>query len=83
MKEAGIEKGSGEPNVQIVGDVSLEAVVGIAKMKFENMLSYEIKNAVKEVIGTCVSLGVTINGTKPKDLLKEIDTGMHDAVMNA
>ena len=83
MKEAGIEKGSGEPNVQIVGDVSLEAIVGIAKMKFEKMLSYDIKNAVKEVVGTCVSLGVTINGTKPKDLLKEIDAGMHDAVMNA
>ena len=83
MKEAGIEKGSGEPNVQIVGDVSLEAIVGIAKMKFEKMLSYDIKNAVKEVVGTCVSLGVTINGTKPKDLLKEIDACMHDAVMNA
>jgi large subunit ribosomal protein L11 len=83
MKEAGIEKGSGEPNVQIVGDVSLEAVVGIAKMKFDNMLSYDIKSAVKEVVGTCVSLGVTVNGSKPKDFLKEIDAGTHDAVFNA
>jgi len=47
------------------------------------MLSYDIKNAAKEVVGTCVSLGVTINGAKPKDFLKEIDAGMHDAVLNA
>lgn len=83
MKEAGIEKGSGEPNVQVVGDVSLDAIVGIAKMKFDSMLSYDTKSAVKEVVGTCVSLGVTVNGTKPKDFLKEIDAGTHDAVINA
>ncbi|MCL2459916.1 MAG: 50S ribosomal protein L11 [Euryarchaeota archaeon] len=83
MKEAGIEKGSGEPSTQFVGDVSLDAIVGIAKMKFDSMLSYDMKNAVKEVVGTCVSLGVTVNGTKPKDLFKEIDAGTHDAVINA
>lgn len=83
MKEAGIEKGSGEPSTQFVGDVSLDAIVGIAKMKFDSMLSYDMKNAVKEVVGTCVSLGVTVNGTKPKDFFKEIDSGTHDAVINA
>jgi len=81
MKEAGVEKGSGEPNTIIVGDISLEAVVTIAKMKLESMLSYDLKNAAKEVVGTCVSLGITVSGKKPKDLIKEIDTGAHDSVL--
>jgi Ribosomal protein L11 len=81
MKEAGVEKGSGEPNTNIVGDMPLESAVTIAKMKLDDMLSYDLKNAVKEVIGTCVSLGITVSGKKPKDMLKEIDSGAHDAVL--
>jgi large subunit ribosomal protein L11 len=81
MKEAGVEKGSGEPNTVTVGDIPLEAVVTIAKMKLESMLSYDLKNAAKEVVGTCVSLGITVSGKKPKDFIKEINSGVHDAVL--
>lgn len=81
IKEAGVEKGSGEPNTNIVGDVPLEAAVTIAKMKLENMLSYDLKSAVKEVVGTCTTLGITVSGKKPKDMLKEIESGTHDAVL--
>lgn len=81
LKEAGVEKGSGEPNTNIVGDVPLEAAVTIAKMKLENMLSHDLKSAVKEVVGTCTTLGITVSGKKPKDMLKEIESGTHDAVL--
>jgi len=82
MKEAGVEKGSGEPNTIIVGDMPLKSAVTIAQMKLDDMLSYDLKNAVKEVIGTCVSLGITVSGKKPKEILKEIDSGIHDAAFN-
>ncbi len=81
MKEAGVEKGSGEPNTKIVGDLSLEAAITIAKMKHDDMLSYDLKSAVKEVVGTCVSIGVTVSGKKPKDMLKDIESGVHDAAL--
>ena len=42
------------------------------------MLSYNLKNAVKEVIGTCVSLGVTVEGKKPKDIFADINAGTYD-----
>jgi large subunit ribosomal protein L11 len=83
MKECGITKGSSEPNVQVVGDLPLEAAVGIARMKFDDMLSYDIRTAVKEVVGTCVSLGVTVNGIKPKELFPRIDAGEFDSILNA
>ncbi|MCK4269756.1 MAG: 50S ribosomal protein L11 [Methanogenium sp.] len=79
MKECGLEKGSGEPNIQKVGDLPLEAAVRIARMKFDNMLSYEIKTAVKEVIGSCVSVGVTVDGKEPKEIFALIDAGEYDS----
>ena len=80
-KEAGIEKGSKEPNAIVAGDLPFEAAVRIAKMKLENMLAYELKTAVKEVIGTCVSVGVTVDGKRPKDVLTEISEGKYDSAL--
>lgn len=80
-KEVNIEKGSPEPNVKIVGDLPMEAAVRIAKMKGNDMLAYDLKHAVKEVVGTCVSLGVNVDGRRPKEILAAIDAGTYDAVL--
>jgi large subunit ribosomal protein L11 len=79
-KEVNIEKGSPEPNMQIVGDLPMEAAVRIARMKANDMLSYDLKNAVKEVVGTCLSVGVTVDGIRPKEVLAAIDAGTYDSV---
>jgi large subunit ribosomal protein L11 len=80
-KEAGIEKGSKEPNAIVAGNLPFEAAVRIAKMKMDGMLSYELKTALKEVIGTCVSIGVTVDGKKPKDVLVAISEGKYDSAI--
>jgi len=80
-KEAGIEKGSKEPNVIVAGNLPIEAAVRIAKMKIDGMLSYELKTAVKEVVGTCVSIGVTVDGKMPKEVLVAINEGKYDSVI--
>ena len=79
IKEAGVEKGSGTPNTEKVGNLPLDAVIRIAKMKMENMLSYNLKEAVKEVLGTCVSVGVTIEGKAPKEAIAAVNAGEWDA----
>ncbi|HJJ95127.1 MAG TPA: 50S ribosomal protein L11 [Methanocorpusculum sp.] len=79
MKEAGIEKGSGTPNTEKVGNLPLDAVIRIAKMKMEKMLSYNLKEAVKEVMGTCVSVGVTIEGKSAKEAIATVNAGEWDA----
>jgi len=78
-KEAGIEKGSKEPNAIVAGNLPFEAAVRIANMKLEGMLSYELKTAVREVVGTCVSMGVTVDGKKPKEVLQLIAEGKYDS----
>ncbi len=81
VSELKVEKGSGSPKEQKVGDLSIEQVVRIAKLKQAELLSMNIKAAVKEILGTCVSMGVTVQGKDPRDVQKEIDEGKHDTTL--
>ncbi len=71
LKEAGKEKGSGKAKTDIVGDVSLEAVRKIAEAKSGDMFGRSIEEKVNQVIGTCVSLGLTVDGQDHRALLQE------------
>ena len=51
-------------------------------MKRVELLAPTIKTAVKEILGTCVSMGVTVEGKDPKEVQKEIDEGKHAAVVD-
>ena len=70
-KELGIEKGTKDGSA--VGNLTLEQVIKIARMKRAQSLAKELKGVVKEVIGTCVSMGVTIEGKPAKEFIKEVD----------
>ena len=74
-KELGIGKGSNKAGSEVVGDLSMEQVINIAKMKAGEVLSYDLKNTVKEILGTCLSMGVTVEGKNPKEVQREIDEG--------
>ncbi|TRO46345.1 50S ribosomal protein L11 [Candidatus Bathyarchaeota archaeon] len=81
VSELGVTKGSGTPNTEKIGDISLNAVVKIAKVKAEDVLGNDLKAAVKEVLGTGVSMGVTVDGKDPREVQQEIDEGKHDALL--
>jgi len=70
LKEAGKEKGSGKPKTEVVGDVKLDAVKRIAEAKGEDLFGRTIEEKMNQVIGTCVSLGLTVDGEDPRSLLK-------------
>jgi len=81
VSELKIEKGSGSPKAQKVGNLSMEQIVSIAKKKSAELLSPNLKAAAKEVLGSCVSMGATVDGKDPRDVQKEIDEGKHDSIM--
>lgn len=78
LDELNIEKGSQDPGMDKVADVSIEQALKIARMKFDSLLSNDYKMATKEVIGTCVSMGLTVDGKDPKIVQKEISEGVYD-----
>ncbi|PSP94337.1 50S ribosomal protein L11 [Halobacteriales archaeon QS_4_62_28] len=79
--EAGFDTGSGEPHEEFVADLSVEQITQIAEQKQTDLLAYDVKNAAKEVVGTCVTLGVTIEGENPRDFKEKVDAGEYDDVL--
>jgi large subunit ribosomal protein L11 len=71
LKEAGKEKGSGKAKTETVGDVTLDAVRRIAEAKGEDLFGRSAEEKVNQVIGTCTSMGLTVDGQDPRELLKE------------
>jgi large subunit ribosomal protein L11 len=78
VKEAGVPKGSGKPNTELVGNVTFEKVLNIAKIKMGDSYAKSIKSAVKEVVGSCVSMGVKVENTDPRLFMKEVESGKWD-----
>lgn len=78
IKELGIEKGSGENKQTIAGNLTIEQAKKVAEMKKESMLGKTQKERVLEVAGTCVSMGITVNGKDPKQAQGEIKEGLWD-----
>ncbi len=81
VSELGVTKGSSVPNTEKIGNVSLEQIVRIAKVKSNNVLAKDLKGAVKEVLGTSVSMGVTVEGKDPREVQKDIDEGKYDELL--
>jgi len=80
VSELKIEKGSGTPNSAKVGNLSMEQVIRVAKIKRPELLAKTLKSAAKEVLGSCVSMGVTVENKDPREVQKEIDEGKHDEI---
>ena len=76
-KEAGIEKGSGNPVAEKVADLKMEQIIKIAKMKEDNLLGKDMVQKVKEIIGTCNSMGVLVEGKPAVQTIADINTGTH------
>ena len=83
VAELKIEKGSGTPNTVKVGNLSMEQMVRIAKIKRPELLAPTLKKATKEMLGTCVSLGVTVEGKDPREVQKDIDAGNYEQLFGS
>jgi len=79
LKEAGIQKGSATASTEWVADIGFDAIVKVAKTKLETSYATSLKSVVKSIIGTCVSLGVKIEGKTPKEITVEINDGKWDS----
>ncbi|OKY77585.1 MAG: Ribosomal protein L11 [Candidatus Methanohalarchaeum thermophilum] len=71
--KAGIEKGSGEPKTEFVGELSLNQIKSIADMKESDLLGKNQNQRMKEIAGTCNSMGVKVDGKKPTDFIKSLE----------
>ncbi len=82
-KEAGIEKGSSNPLEDKVADVLIEQTIKIAKMKESSLLGKTLKEKVKEIVGTCNSMGILVEGKPAAETIKDINEGKFDKEIKA
>jgi large subunit ribosomal protein L11 len=78
LKEAGIQKGSGTSGTSWVGDIGMDGIIKVAKTKFEKSYANSLKSAAKEIVGTCLCLGIKVEGKSPKEFTAEINAGKWD-----
>ena len=62
VREAKVEKGSGEPNRVKVAKVTREQVKKIAEMKMPDLNTTDIESAISMVAGTARSMGIVVEG---------------------
>jgi large subunit ribosomal protein L11 len=74
----GIQKGSQTPNTDFVGDHTFDQLLEIARRKRDGLFSASLKAAVREIVGSCQSMGVTIDSQPAGEIQAQIGSGEYD-----
>jgi large subunit ribosomal protein L11 len=74
LKELGIKLGA-KAKGEVVGNITLEQVKKIANAKEALLHGNDLASRVKQVLGTCKSMGVTCEGEDPRSVIKKINSG--------
>lgn len=63
-KAAGVNKGSGSPNLQSAGSISQEQLEEIAAIKLPDLNTVDLIKAMRIVAGTAKNMGIKINSKR-------------------
>lgn len=82
-KELGIKEPvkeeAGVKGKKTIGNLSIAQIVKIGNMKKDSSLANNLKEQAKEIAGTCLSLGATVEGKNAKEFIKEVKEGKYDS----
>lgn len=81
LKFAGASEPSGDPAHRKVGNLKFEDVVKVAILKKPELNAKSLKAAVKCILGSARSIGLTVDGKDPKEVAKEVEQGVYDEVL--
>lgn len=78
-EKLGLKSGSGNAKTTFVSDMSWDQLKSIARMKGDNLMGADLRRQATEIVGTCTSMGVTIEGMNPREASKRLRAGEFDA----
>ncbi|EJT50585.1 hypothetical protein A1Q2_03960 [Trichosporon asahii var. asahii CBS 8904] len=64
-----------EKNIQHTGNVALDEIYNIARKMAHKSMAKNLAGGVKEILGTAQSVGCTVDGRPPHDVIEAIDAG--------
>jgi large subunit ribosomal protein L12e len=62
-------------NVAHDGNLTLDQVIDIARTMRDRSMARTLTGTVKEILGTCNSIGCSVNGENPRDMQASVDEG--------
>ena len=74
LKEIGAQKGA-KNKEESPGNITLEQLKNVAKAKDKKLYGTSLKEKVKQVIGTCKSMNISVEGMNAVEAMKKIDSG--------
>lgn len=64
-----------EKNIKHSGNVTLDEIFDIARTMKSKSLSKDLAGGAKEILGTAQSIGCTVDGRPPHDIIDGINSG--------
>ena len=61
LQKIGKEKGSGKPNKEKIGEISMMQIEEIAKAKMPDLNTTDLESAKRTIAGTAKNMGITVN----------------------
>lgn len=80
LKKSNAKSPSGDPMHQKIGNLGIEDIVHVAIGKKSELLTLDLKKAVKTVLGTARAIGLTVEGKDPKEVTREVEQGVYDEI---
>jgi large subunit ribosomal protein L11 len=71
LKESKKEKGSGKAKHDPIGSVSMAVVKKVAEAKGEDLFGNSLDAKINQVLGTCVSMGLLVDGVPAREILAQ------------
>ena len=68
-----------EKGIKHNGNLSMDEVIEIAKVMRSRSCAKNLKGTVKEILGTCVSVGCTVDHQEPRELQEKV--GSNDSTV--
>lgn len=64
-----------QKNIKHNGNLQFDDIIGIARIMRPRSMARRLEGTVKEILGTCQSVGCTIDGNHPHDIIDKIKSG--------
>ena len=58
----------------------MDSIVKISKMKLDVSYAQSTKSSAKEIIGTCLSLGIKVEDKVANEIYDDVDSGKYDSL---
>ena len=62
--------------------MTVEQIKKVARMKFDALLANDLSAAVREIAGTCYSLGIKVDGKVPREFIADVKAGKYEKELN-